>query len=295
MFDRKILKSRAKLVLSHSFFTSLIACAITAFAGSGIIGMGTNKLQGINFVNMSNIRIAAIFAVVGLLALAGIAFFIFVTAPLSVGLKYFMLRSADGHDSLENLLFPFKNSYKNIVLVLFVKYLYIFLWSLVGAIPLAIGVWKFGLMDKIQELVIAIQNDSFHAAFSLLAMMSGLSLLTIIFSIPGMIKELQYSMVEYILADSPHTSRHDAIFKSKEMMVGNKWAYVKLLLSFLGWQLAANAFCCLGAIIVRPYIEATTAQMYLEISGQGKDYTNYEFEQKNPFGGFGGFGGFGNM
>ncbi len=292
MFDRKILKSRAKIVLSRSFFTSLIACSIVAFAGSGVIGMSTRRFQGFDIANMSHLRVAAIFAVIGLLVLAGIAFSLFVTSPLSVGLKHFMLRTANGHDSLENLLYPFKNGYKNVVWVTFVKNLYIFLWSLLGIIPLVIGLWKFGLYEKIQELVFAIQNDSFSAAFSLSAMMSGLSLLTILFSIPGFIKELQYSMVDYILADDPHTTRHDAIFKSKEMMVGNKWAYVKLLFSFAGWYLAANFFCCLGTFIVRPYIEATVAQMYLEISGQSKDYTNYDYgsQPQNPFGGFGGFG-----
>lgn len=290
MFDRKVLKARAKAVLSRSFFMTLIACAVVSLASSGGIGFGTQKLQGIDFVNMSHMRIASIFAVMGLLLIAGILFLLLVAMPLSVGLKYFMLRSADGDVNLENLLYPFKNEYKNIVLTQFLKNLYILLWSLLGLIPMLVGLWKFGLYEKIEELVLAIQNDSLTSAFSLMTMMSGLSILTIIFSIPGLIKELQYSMVDYILADEPYISPSLAIAKSKEMMVGNKWALVKLSLSFVGWYFAANLFCCLGSLILRPYIEATYAQMYLEISGQGKDYSNYTDPNNNPFDNFGGFG-----
>ena len=201
-----------------------------------------------------------------------------------------MLRAASGDVNLENLLYPFKNGYKNIVLVQFMKNLYIILWSLVGLIPMLIGFWKFGLYDRIENLALAIQNDSLKSAFSLMAMMSGLSILTIFFSIPALIKELQYSMVDYILADEPNMPFRKAIGKSKEMMVGNKWPYVKLSFSFLGWYFAANLFCCLGSFVLMPYIEATYAQMYLEISGQSKDYTNYTDPVNNPFNNFGGFG-----
>ncbi len=293
MFDRKILKNRAKTVLSRSFPTSLLACFLVSLAGSGGAGISTRQLEGLNLANMSNLRIAAIFAVAGLLVIAGLAFLILVTSPLSVGLKYFMLRAADGDVRIENLLYPFKNGYKNIIWVQFVKNLYIILWSLVGLIPLIIGLWKFGLYEKIQELTANMNGESLLPAFTLLAIMSLLSVVTLIFSVPGLIKELQYSMVEYILADDPYMPRSKAIGKSKEMMVGNKWALVKLAFSFAGWYIAANMFCCLGSIVLRPYIEATYAQLYLELSGQNKDYSDYTNPQpNNPFDGFSGFGGF---
>lgn len=290
MFDRKILKNRAKAVLTRSFPTTLLACLIISLAGSGGLGLSVRRLQGLDLANMSNLRIAAIFAVAGLLVIAGLAFLLLVTSPLSVGLKYFMLRATGGDVKLENLLYPFKNGYKNIIWVLFVKNLYIFLWSLLGFIPLSIGLWKFGLYEKIAELTALMEGESLMPAFTLLGIMSLLSFVTLIFSIPGLIKELQYSMVEYILADNPHIPRSKAIGKSKEMMVGNKWALVKLAFSFAGWYIAANMFCCLGSIILRPYIEATYAQLYLELSGQNKDYTDYSNPQpNNPFDSFGGF------
>ena len=147
--------------------------------------------------------------------------------------------------------------------------------------PLIIGLWKFGLGQKLAELLPLVQNDSVSAAMSLMTISSGFVLLTIIFMIPAYIKELQYSMVEYILAENPDMSRSKAIGKSKEMMVGNKWAYVKLAISFFGWYVLANTACCIGNFLLMPYIEQTFAQMYLEISGQGKDYSEYDYQ--NPF------------
>lgn len=287
MFDRKVLKTRAKFVLSRAFLLSVVACAIVSVVTGGMVNFGVQRLQGINFATMSDIRVLAIYAVFGLMFLVGIGISIFVAAPLKVGLKHFMLRSADMDTNLDNLMYPFKNNYKNIVWVTFVKNLYITLWSLLGLVPMIIGFWKFGLSEKIAELLPMIQNDSVSAAVSLTTISSGLVLLTVIFMIPAYIKELQYSLVEYILAENPDMPRGKAIGKSKEMMVGNKWGYVKLAISFFGWYVLANTACCIGNFLLLPYVEQTFAQMYLEISGQGKDYSGYNYHTD--------FNNFGNM
>ena len=287
MFDRKVLKSRAKFVLSRSFFMSVIACAIVSIVTGGMLNFGVQRLRGMNIAAMSDIRIIAIYAVVGLMFLVGIGISIFVAAPLRVGLRHFMLRSADMDTNLDNLMYPFRNNYKNIVWVTFVKNLYVALWSLLGFVPLVIGFWKFGLSEKIAELLPMIQNESVSAAMSLTTISSGLVLATIIFMIPAYIKELQYSMVDYILAENPNMPRAKAIGKSKEMMVGNKWGYVKLAISFFGWYVLANTACCIGNFLLAPYIEQTFAQMYLEISGQGKYYSGYTYQTT--------FDNFGNM
>lgn len=278
MFDRKVLKGRAKIVLSRSFLMSVVACAIVSIVTGGMLNFGVQRLQGINFAGMSNIRIVAIYAVAGLMFLIGTGISIFVAAPLKVGLKHFMLRSADFDTKVDYILHPFRSNYKNIVWVTFVKNLYVTLWSLLGLIPIVIGGFKFGLFEKIATLLPMVRNDSVSAAMTLLTTMSGLMLLTTIFMIPAYIKELQYSMVEYILAENPDMPRSKAIGKSKEMMVGNKWAYVKLTFSFLGWHFLANTACCIGNFLLAPYIEQTFAQMYLEISGQGKDYSGYDYQ-----------------
>ena len=287
MFNRKVLKARAKFVLSRSFLMSVVACAIVSIITGGMLNFGTQRLQDINLAAMSDLRIIAIYAVIGLMFLVGIAISIFVAEPLKVGLCHFMLRSADMDANLDNLIYPFRNNYKNIVLVTFIKNLYIGLWSLLGFIPLVIAFWKFGLAEKIAELLPMVQNESVTATMSLTTISSVLVLATVIFMIPAYIKQLQYSMVGYILAENPNMSVSKAIGKSKEMMVGNKWGYVKLAISFFGWYFIASTACCIGNFLLAPYIEQTFAQMYLEISGQGKDYSGYTYQTT--------FDNFGNM
>lgn len=292
MFDRKTLKTRAKLVLSRSYFMSILACIIVSFVGGGIaigsnFGVNLNTLEeSIHTDKFTSFHLMASALIIGLIVLFSIAFSTFLTAPLRVGLKGFMLRSADGDTRLENLLSPFKTAYKNVVWVAFVKNLYVTLWSLLGLIPIAAGVYFFDLHEKIIYLLKE-QSPSFSSIMSLMALVYGTLILTIIFSIPAIIKKLQYSMVDYLLAENPHMKRHDAISKSKEMMVGNKWAYVKLIFSFVPWYIAANLMCCIGSLLLEPYIQQTYAQMYLEISGQGKDYSAFDGIGGKPFGGFG--------
>ncbi len=290
MFDRKVLKTRAKYVLVRTFFVSIVACAIVNLVAGGLL-IRTPDLQGVNFYEMSSVRLTATFFVAGLMALVAMGVSIFIAAPLKVGLKYFMLRCADMDGRVENLTYPFKNNYKNILWVTFVKNLYVTLWSLLGLIPVIVSYVYFDMGSRVYELVVLAREGNGEAATVELSSMFTLLLIAIcIFMIPAFIKSLQYSMVDYILAENPDTKRAEAIGRSKEMMVGNKWAFVKLELSFFGWAVLASFVCCgLGIFVLNPYMEATYAQMYLEISGQGKDYGTFDYQNnyQNPFGGFG--------
>ena len=70
-------------------------------------------------------------------------------------------------------------------------------------------------------------------------------------------------------------------------MVGNKWAFVKLMLSFIPLYIVAGLVCCgIGTVFLAPYVEQTYAQMYLEITGKGKDFSGFDFQANGPFGGF---------
>lgn len=298
MFDRKTLKTRAKFVLSQSYFNALLACLIASFLGGGIvfganfganinlsdIGNGTNVVGSIanwNFYAATALFVA-ILALVITLALS-----IFVSAPINVGLKNYMLRMSDGDTRLDNLFMSFKSGYFNIVKVQFIKNLYITLWSLLALIPISVGICFFDIHKKIYHLL-NMQSPSFSSVMTLMLMIYGILSITLIFYIPAFIKKLQYLLVDYLLAENPHITRHDAIYKSKEMMVGNKWAYIKLTLSFVPLYFISYFVCCgLGSVFIAPYIEQTYAQMYLEISGNGKDYSGFEFRVNGPFGGFG--------
>ena len=89
---------------------------------------------------------------------------------------------------------------------------------------------------------------------------------TILFIVPGIIATYKYAMVNYIIADNPGISAREALEMSKEMMRGNKFRFFCLNLSFFGWALVVVLTCGIAGIWVAPYMQASYAAFYKEIS-----------------------------
>jgi uncharacterized membrane protein len=83
-----------------------------------------------------------------------------------------------------------------------------------------------------------------------------------LFIIPGIIKSYEYAMIPYILSENPEIDRKRAFELSKEMMMGQKWNYFVLQISFIGWYLLGLLACCIGVLFVNPYYEATLSEFY---------------------------------
>lgn len=95
------------------------------------------------------------------------------------------------------------------------------------------------------------------------------SLWSLLLVIPGIVKSLEYLMVGYILAEDTEIGTMDALRKSKQMMKGHKWNAFVLVLSFLGWEiLSVLTLGILDIFYVRPYMEATFAELYLKLKKQ---------------------------
>lgn len=83
--------------------------------------------------------------------------------------------------------------------------------------------------------------------------------------VPGIIKELSYSMTPYIMIEEPELSASEAIQKSILMMDGHKWELFLLRLSFIGWTILASIPLNLGHLILNPYRNAAEAAFYQEL------------------------------
>ena len=82
---------------------------------------------------------------------------------------------------------------------------------------------------------------------------------SLLFIIPGIVKNYAYSMTYYILCDDPTMDGNTAITKSREMMDGHKMDLFMLQLSFIGWILLGIVTCGIAMIYVVPYmLEAET-------------------------------------
>ena len=90
---------------------------------------------------------------------------------------------------------------------------------------------------------------------------------TLLLIVPGIIKYYEYYMVEYILSENPDIDYHDAMAISKQMMEGHKMNTFILELSFIGWILLGGlTLGLLNLFYVNPYMEATKAELYVELA-----------------------------
>ena len=80
--------------------------------------------------------------------------------------------------------------------------------------------------------------------------------------IPGIIAALRYSQTWYILSEDKNIGALEAINKSKEMMVGNKWKLFCLYFRFFGWFILCILTLGLGFIVLGPYMSVSFAKFH---------------------------------
>lgn len=83
-----------------------------------------------------------------------------------------------------------------------------------------------------------------------------------VFIVPGIIATYRYSQAVFILAENPEKGILQCIRESKEMMIGHKFEYFVLELSFILWFLLLFATFGLASIYVNPYVTVTKANYY---------------------------------
>lgn len=303
MFDRSVLKQRAKSVLAGCYWISFAVALIlafisgeTGFSVSLPINLSNSSYQysspGVYDTYMHGAKsmaypeflpvVAVVLLVVLCVALvAGLALSILVFNPLTVGGKRFFVRAGEGYEvQFSNMGYCFKNGYWNVVKTMFMKKLFIFLWSLIALIPVAIGfgiifaslliksAYTGGGIEWYGLYIREMLNYSVEGNPLLAIVITLLPLFLVAALIPAIIAQYRYYMVEYLLADNPHLRWQDALKQSGAMMQGNKWATFVLELSFLGWLLLGMCACFVGSFFVQPYIEATKAQLYIHLKNQ---------------------------
>ena len=95
--------------------------------------------------------------------------------------------------------------------------------------------------------------------------------------IPGIIAIYRYAMMPYLMAEFPDLGALDAMRESKRLMQGNKWRLFCLELSFIGWYLLSILTLGIGLLWLLPYVSASRAAFYLEITGRANQIPNPEY------------------
>ena len=249
MFNRPMLKDRAKTAFKRNYWPCVLVALILSFVmggSGGFSGSSGYRRSSSSHSNSYNYNsnsgdetanqiienltgnhgdfdpsilapIIGFLIVIFIIAMiVSIAFSLFVAYPLVVGCKKYFSINAFENPNFNTVGFSFKKGhYMNIVKVEFMKNLFIFLW-------------------------------------------------TLLLIIPGIIKTYEYYMVDYILSEDPNITYNDALEQSRRMMDGHKWDAFVLELSFLGWHLLSIFTCGLLSIFyVNPYYYATLSEFFL--------------------------------
>lgn len=266
MFNRPLLKARARSVLSRAYpqaFASTAICTvISAIAGYVFrIRFLPAAIDGM----LKTVILAIVILAFGAI---NFAVSIFLTKPLSLGVFKLHLDFAKGSISdIGALGFSFRSNYKNITLVLFVKSLILGLLRTPAYICALLCIALSGTMLSFAGINLDALAYIPRSLFSLQPLLI-ISAAAYLLLIPFLIKLYDWRLVEFILADDPDIRLRDALSRSKSLMRSNRFAAFKLDLSFFGWLLLGSLMCGIGTILVRPYIDATDAQLYLELTGK---------------------------
>ncbi len=95
-----------------------------------------------------------------------------------------------------------------------------------------------------------------------------ITLWTLLFVIPGVVKTYSYAMTFYVLKDNPEMSANEAITESRKLMDGNKWRLFCLDFSYIGWILLSFLTCGVLMLWVVPYMQQAHAEFYESIKPQ---------------------------
>lgn len=95
-----------------------------------------------------------------------------------------------------------------------------------------------------------------------------LGMTLIILSIIGLIFTYMYHLIYPLYIENPEMSVLEGFRTSRTLMRGNKMRLFVLQLSFIGWQLLGLCSIGIGLLWINPYITQTSANFYLDITGQ---------------------------
>lgn len=228
MWDRKEIKRRAKDVLRTSYWKAFVVSLILVILG-----------EGSGLPSLNNLRSTARSELPG-----------------------------SGLDFDWGVLWPF------LVLVLFIisiiAVIGIAFHILIGS-PLTVGSLRYFKQSaegevRMGNIGYAFNKDRYWAIVLTMLWRGFLNFLWfLLLIIPGIVKSYAYSQVPYILADNPNIGYNRAVELSKQMTHGHKFRMFVLDLSFLGWILLGLLALGIGVLFVQPYINATKAELYLEL------------------------------
>ena len=252
MWNRVEFKWNGKAAFKRNYGMSVLVTFVTTTLISGIATMIQTGAQPATEGEASGGAAMLAFVVSLLVLLLNI----FVTHVLEVSNAKFFIMNQSSAPGFDVVFEPFKSrGYLNTVKTLFLRDLYVFLWTLLGVVPGIIVI----------TIVVFLCTAFLYDANGFVVFLAVVLIFALIVAccIPGVIKSYEYRMMHFILAENPEMPSKEVFAISKAMMNGRKKDLFVLDLSFIGWSLLSGLTCgILGIFYVSPYIYATQAEVY---------------------------------
>lgn len=154
MWTRAMLKKNARAALKKNYVNVVVVSLIFAFI-SGVFSTssaGNKSASSFATGNFSGEFLAfatMLLGIIIIIGVIGILLTIFIFNPLSVGVQKFFIENHYSNPKVGSIFWAFKSNYLNIVKTMFLKQIYIFLWSLLLAIPGIIKSYSYRLVPYI--------------------------------------------------------------------------------------------------------------------------------------------------
>ena len=163
MWTRDLLKMNAKQVLRNNYWMALLVAFVASLLAGGSSNIGPtltfNYTTGSDHYNYQygydravlpyfGAVVAAAFGFVLIAMVVGVLFSVFVSNPVTVGKCRYFMESRVGNAPFSSLFSAFGDpAYRNVVKVMFMKNLFIFLWSLLFVIPGIYKAYQYRMVD----------------------------------------------------------------------------------------------------------------------------------------------------
>ena len=154
MWTRAELKMNARASFKKNYVNAVIISLIFAFISGGLSrsSAGNNGVSSAFSGDFTETFYSFFTLLLGLIiitAVAGIILKVFIFNPLEVGVQKFFIENHYTNPTLGSLLWAFKSNYFNIVKTMFLKDIYLFLWTLLFFIPGIIKKYSYRMVPYI--------------------------------------------------------------------------------------------------------------------------------------------------
>jgi uncharacterized membrane protein len=144
-------------------------------------------------------------------------------------------------------------------------------------LPLEVSAARFTLDNRegpaaLENFVFCFKSNYVNILKTMFMMFLFVSLWSLLFVIPGIVKAYEYRLVPYLLAENPDMDYHDALETSRRLTDGQKSDIFVLDLSFIGWIVVSGLTCgIVGIFWVAPYMAQTNAALYAALYAAIRD------------------------